>query len=142
MEDCAVAGKRRNGPFEDLAGRLALLFQHGHIPHCDREVDRGSGHLQFHGALRGPHAGAILFTHIQDFIDQPLAGLFVDFAEDATGSLDQVTVEFPLIPLVVHVVQLVVAQAEAAFHQVVCLGQKLHQRVLDAVVYRLDEMAG
>ena len=81
-------------------------------------------------------------AHIQDFVDQPLACFFVDLAEDATGDLDQIAVEFPLIPPVVHVAQLVVAQTEAAFHQVVCLGQKLHQRVLDAVVDRLDKMAG
>ena len=56
--------------------------------------------------------------------------------------LHQISVQFAFVPCVIHVVHFIVVQAQASFHQVVGLGQKLHHTVLDAVVDHLHEVTG
>jgi hypothetical protein len=98
--------------------------------------------LQFHGGLRSPHPRAFLPGDVQNLVDQPLAGLLVNPAEDAARDLHQVAVELSPVPRFVDVVQLVVVQAQPAFHQVVCLGDQLHETVFDTVVNHFDEVPG
>ena len=97
-EGFAVAGEALLGRVIKRAGLLPFFLEHGQVPHRDRQVDRRDRHLQFHCALRGPHAGAFLPGHVEDFVDQPLAGLLVLLGENMAGDLDQIAVEFALVP--------------------------------------------
>jgi hypothetical protein len=58
-----------------------------------------------------------------------------------TGNLDQVAIQLTIVPFSEDVVQFVVAQSKAAFHQVVRLGDQLHDSVFDPVVNHLDVVA-
>ena len=134
--------KRRWESLIKRAGLLPLLREHGQVPHRNRQVDRRDRHLQFHRALRGPHAGAFLLGHVEDFVDQPLAGLLVLFGENMAGDLHQIAIEFTLVPQCVGFTHFIVVHAQTSFHQVVGLGEKLHHPVFDAVVDHLHEVTG
>ena len=98
--------------------------------------------MQFHRALRGPHSRAFLPCNVENLIDQPFAGLHVLFAENSTGDLHQVAIQLTVVPRGECLVKLIVVQSYAAFHQVVGLGDQLHDSVFDAVVNHLHVMAG
>ena len=62
--------------------------------------------------------------------------------ENVAGDLDEIGVEFALVPFGEDVVHLVGAHAEAVLHHVVGLADELHVAVFDAVVDHLHVMAG
>ena len=79
---------------------------------------------------------------VDDKVNQRLAGLLVDLMQHLGGNLDQVGVEFGLVPLLEHVADLSRSHAKTTTHQVVAFGDELHVGVFDAVVHHLDEVAG
>ena len=79
---------------------------------------------------------------VDDEVDERLAGLLVDLVQHFGGDLDEVGVEFGLVPLLEHVADLSRSHAKTTTHQVVAFGDELHVGVFDAVVHHLDEVAG
>ncbi len=77
---------------------------------------------------------------IEDLVHEIAAVGVLEF-EDIRGDLDQVGIEFALVPFRERRGEFLVAQAESLGHQVVGLRDELHVAVLNAVVDHLDEVA-
>jgi len=78
---------------------------------------------------------------IEDFIDERFAVGVLE-GEDVARDLDEVGIQFALVPFLEDFVHLVGIEAEAGFHQVVRLTDELHVAVLDAVVDHLHVVPG
>lgn len=104
--------------------------------------DAGDRHGEGQCGLHGPGAGALHAGVVDDEVDERLAGLLVDLVQHFGGDLDEVGVEFGLVPLLEHVADLSRSHAKTTTHQVVAFGDELHVGVFDAVVHHLDEVAG
>ena len=103
--------------------------------------DTGRRDAQVECGLHGPATGALLTRGVDDDVDQRLAGLVVDLAEDLRGDLDQVALEFGGVPVTEDVGDLRDRHVQGLAHEVVGLADELHVGVLDAVVHHLDEVA-
>ena len=127
--------------FQFLGRRHALVLQGGNAARIDRLGDQRDGDAE---VLRGddrPFAGAFLAGGVEDLVHQRLAVGVLE-GEDVAGDLDEVGVEFALVPFGEDLVHLVGGQAQAVLHQVVGLADELHVAVFDAVVDHLHVMAG
>ncbi len=92
--------------------------------------------------LAHPFAGPLLLGRVEDQVNQVLAGLLVRDGEDVPRDLDQVTLQFALIPVGEDLVQLLVRQADGVLEDEIRLADELHVAVFDAVVHHLDVVPG
>ncbi len=127
---------------EQFLGQLALLGLGG-----QRTGEHGLGDARDRGAQleRGddrPAAGALLACGVHDDVDERLAGLGVDVAEDLGGDFDQEGGELALVPLGEDLGLLGRLDAGTGAQQVEGFADDLHVGVFDAVVDHLDEVAG
>ena len=140
MSCLLVALDRGLRAFEFLGGRHAVLLEGRDAARIDRFGDQGDRDAEVLRGDDGPLAGAFLAGGVEDLVHERLAvGVFE--GEDVAGDLDEVGVEFALVPLGEDLVHLVGAQAQAGLHQVVGLADELHVAVFDAVVDHLHVMA-
>ena len=97
MNCFAVAGDRGLGAFELLGGGHALVLQGRDAAGIDRLGDQGDGDAEVLRRDDRPLAGAFLAGGVEDLVHQRLAVGVLE-GEDVAGDLDQVGVEFALVP--------------------------------------------
>ena len=123
----------RFGTLLGHAGQATREHRFGDAGHRNRQRQRG---------LHGPRAGALHTCTIDDHVHQRLAGLGIHLMQHFGGDLNQIRVQFGLVPLLEHVTDFGGIHAEPAVHEIVAFRDKLHIRVFDAVVDHLDEVPG
>src|ERR1035437_9182253 len=128
-------------PLQNLRRCDALFLQRRQTAREDRLANQSQWLAQIERADRRPLARALLAGRVQYLIHNRRA-VFVLLGKDVPGNLDQVTVQFALVPLRENIVQLIGSQAKPALQQVVGLANQLHIAILDAVVNHLDVVAG
>ena len=126
----------------DLLGGDALVLQRRQHARRDGRLDRGRRNAELLRLDRRPFAGALLAGAVEDDVDHRLAGLGIVGVEHLGGDLDQVGIEPALVPFGEDRADLLRRHAEPVAQDAVDLGDHLHVGIFDAVVDRLDEMAG
>ena len=129
-------------PFQNPGRRDALLLEGREDAALDGHVDRRNGDAQVHRVLAGPLAGAFLAGLVEDEVHEGLAGVGIFRREVDDGDLHQVAAQFGGVPLGDSLAHLVGLHAEDRPHDVVHLGNALHDAVLDAVVDHFDVVSG
>ena len=84
--------------FQQLACRDALFLHRGQEAGEYGFRDDGQRHAEVERALARPFARALLAGGVQDHVDHRLARFRIVFGEDVRRDLDQVAVEFALVP--------------------------------------------
>jgi len=103
-------------PLQNLRRFYALFLQRRQAARKDRFADQSQRLTQIERADRRPLARALLAGRIQNLIDNRLA-VFVLLGKDVPGNLDQVAVQFALVPFRENRMQLIGAQAKPALQQ-------------------------
>ncbi len=108
----------------------------------DRLDERGGGDPELERLDRRPAAGALLLGPVAHEGEKRPAALLVDRAQDADRGLEQEAATGPPGPALEQSGDRRKIEAVAPAGEVDDLGEGLHDRVLDTVVDRLDEVAG
>ncbi len=128
-------------PGEELFGLGPLRLQ-GRDDSCeDGHGDGGRRGPDVQRRLRGPLARPLLLGGVEDLFDKGLPGLRVHVAQDLLGYFNEVRGELPLVPAAENIRHLGAGHGEAPPHEVVGLGERLHDGVLDPVVDHLHVVA-
>ena len=106
----------------------------------DSALDDIGGLAQFDRFNRGPTAGALLTSGIQNDVDGGFAGFCVCGLQDFTGDFDQIALQAAFVPVFEHFADLGWGLAAAVAHQTIGFGDHLHIRVFDTVVYGFNKM--
>ena len=94
------------------------------------------------GVADGPLACPLLTRFVENQVDQRLAGLLILLGEDLLGDIDEVAVEFPLVPFGKDLMELLGGRVDRLLQDCIGLADELHIAVLDAVVDHLDVVTG
>ena len=137
-----VAGKRLHIGGQQPAGLYPALLGSGHAACKDGLRHSGRRYAKLQGLLAGPFAGALLPGAVQDHIHHGLAGLFIGLAENIRRNLDEIAVQYALVPFFEDLGHFRRRHAEQLTHQKVRFADQLHITVFNAVVCHLYIMAG
>ena len=86
------------GPLEDLGGGDAFVLERGEAAGKDALADESDRHAEIERGDGGPLAGALLAGGVEDLVDHRLAVVIL-LGEDLGRDLDEIAVEFALVPL-------------------------------------------
>ncbi|CAB4598350.1 unannotated protein [freshwater metagenome] len=104
--------------------------------------DSGNGGSERERGLHCPHTGALRPGLIDNDVDERLARGGIGLAKNLRRDFNEVRLEFTGVPLREHIGDFGWRKAGATADEVVCLGNKLHVGVFDAVVNHFDEVTG
>ena len=127
---------------QQFLAELALLGLGGQRTGEHGLGDAGNRGTEFEGGDDRPAAGALLAGGVHDDVNERLAGLGVNVAEDLGGDFDQEGGQLALVPLGEDLGLLGGLDAGTGAEQVEGFADDLHVGVFDAVVDHLDEVAG
>ena len=118
-----------------------LGFQGGNAAGKHRFGNQRERRAQIQGIDTGPFPGAFLAGAVEDFFYQRRA-VCVICAQNIGSDLNQIAVEFGLVPLGKGGPHFGMVHTQAVFHKLVGFADKLHIAVFDAVVHHFHKMAG
>ncbi len=126
---------------EHFRCRDALFFERRQKAREYRLGDECERHSLIESVYYSPFACAFLPGGIEDVIDR-LQTVLVSKAEYVARDRDKIAVKLASVIFVKCGAHFVVCHAQPVAHEVVCLADKLHVAILDAVVNHFNEVAG
>ena len=136
----AIPLEHHFGAGELLGSRHALFLGSGQAAGKHRLADEGQGHAFVQRRDARPFAGALLAGGVQNHVHQRLAVLVL-VGQNVPGDLDQIAVQFALVPFGENLAHFVRRHAQIIPHQLIGFANELHVAIFNAVVHHFDEVA-
>src|SRR5581483_4504381 len=137
----AVSGDLGPRAFELLGGGNTLFLQGGDATGVNRFADQSDRNAEIHGGDDRPFAGALLAGGIENLVHHRLAVGVLE-RENGGGNLDEIGIEFALVPFGEDLGHFVGGHAETVLHQLVGFADEFHVAIFNAVVDHLDVVTG